>query len=608
MDKLVAFERQRKDSERGSAVPPAGLICVTTQVIEAGVDVSARRIWMALAPWPSLIQRLGRLNRDGKLNGQAKAYFFKQPADAKIKPKDRIGPYLATDLQLAEKLADHLVKIYDAQPDLAAVEALARLTKNSATKELAGDALSVKPEPFPRALVVHGLFSTEPDVFGGFTDVGPFIRNSDPDADVTVFWREWKGKQRALSGDALAGPHFTADEGCQVPFWRLRDFLGDQRRAWVWSPKNADGEPAWEPVNPSSVCPGMVVMLPAAFGGYSQSVGWTGNRDHTLANLPLPGPFEEGYSHDQFSEKGWWVELGTHLDNVENVARQIASVLELPAPLAESIVTAGAFHDIGKALAPWQFALPQPLKDCLKLWAKAPYWLKVSGAAKQVKVQTLTEHLRTLCSGVGEVQQEASEDGIVTLRWLLSRPLTADEKERLTSFIGVQRASMVPFRPKLRHEAASALALWHRYFRAKTTDFPALVIYLAAAHHGKVRTVLASREADGQDVCGVPKSAQTLPWPAKDNPMALDFTCATDGAEGKFSEDGTGFFFESPGWTALVADLLGPCQETAETTASSAVPAGEPSKLGPFALAWLEVLVRAADERASAQPSHRLPP
>ncbi|NJK45074.1 MAG: hypothetical protein HC933_13010 [Pleurocapsa sp. SU_196_0] len=35
---------------------------VSTQVIEAGVDISAHRLWSELAPWPSMLQRLGRLN------------------------------------------------------------------------------------------------------------------------------------------------------------------------------------------------------------------------------------------------------------------------------------------------------------------------------------------------------------------------------------------------------------------------------------------------------------------------------------------------------------------------------------------------------------------
>ncbi len=42
-------------------------IIVATQVVEAGVDVSARTLITELAPWPSLVQRLGRCNRRGSM-------------------------------------------------------------------------------------------------------------------------------------------------------------------------------------------------------------------------------------------------------------------------------------------------------------------------------------------------------------------------------------------------------------------------------------------------------------------------------------------------------------------------------------------------------------
>ena len=85
--------------------------------------------------------------------------------------------------------------------------------------------------------------------------------------------------------------------------------------------------------------------------------------------------------------------------------------------------------------------------------------------------------------------------------------------------------------------------------------------------------------------------------------MPLDFSCAVDGASGRFAEDGSEFIFEAPGWTGLIADLLGGWEPGAVSGVSDAVPDGEPRNLGPFALAYLETLVRCADERASKAPS-----
>ena len=75
----------------------------------------------------------------------------------------------------------------------------------------------------------------------------------------------------------------------------------------------------------------------------------------------------------------------------------------------------------------------------------------------------------------------------------------------------------------------------------------------------------------------------------------LDFSISKDGAEGRWGDDG--FEMSSPGWTGLVADLLGPWRPE-ENSDSGAVPKGEPRFLGPFALAYLEAIVRIVDWRA----------
>jgi CRISPR/Cas system-associated endonuclease/helicase Cas3 len=76
MEEIEAF-RKRQPSD-GSQIPESpGLIIVSTQVIEAGYDLSAARLWSEVAPWASVIQRLGRLNREG-LQPDARAYFWGQ--------------------------------------------------------------------------------------------------------------------------------------------------------------------------------------------------------------------------------------------------------------------------------------------------------------------------------------------------------------------------------------------------------------------------------------------------------------------------------------------------------------------------------------------------
>ena len=83
---------------------------------------------------------------------------------------------------------------------------------------------------------VHGLFTNEPDVFGGFTDVSRFVRGEDKNADATVFWRNWEPETVKLA--ELDGQALSRDDGCPVAIHRLRDFLGDKGHGWIWNSKH----------------------------------------------------------------------------------------------------------------------------------------------------------------------------------------------------------------------------------------------------------------------------------------------------------------------------------------------------------------------------------
>jgi CRISPR-associated endonuclease/helicase Cas3 len=148
----------------------------------------------------------------------------------------------------------------------------------------------------------------------------------------------------------------------------------------------------------------------------------------------------------------------------------------------------------------------------------------------------------------------------------------------------------------MRHEVASAVAMWSEH-RAGRAAFPALSVYLAACHHGKVRTYLRAWTPEGDDVCGVPPAPPAFDYEGE---KRMDFTLAGDGVAGEWRA--SEFLPKDHGWTALVHDLLGPL-DPGEPATLGAVPAQEPRTLGPFALAYLEALIRIADWRASAAPS-----
>ncbi len=155
------------------------------------------------------------------------------------------------------------------------------------------------------------------------------------------------------------------------------------------------------------------------------------------------------------------------------------------------------------------------------------------------------------------------------------------------------------FRPGLRHEAASALAAWDSWVK-RENGLSALSVYLIASHHGKVRTVLRSTSRN-DEVFGLREGDELPPSSTHLYDGApLQFDLRQIGASGEWLDDET-FLSDQPSWTAMIAELLGAGPSGIPET-FDAIPHTEPRALGPFKLAYLEALLRAADARASRWP------
>ena len=155
----------------------------------------------------------------------------------------------------------------------------------------------------------------------------------------------------------------------------------------------------------------------------------------------------------------------------------------------------------------------------------------------------------------------------------------------------------VKFTPRMRNEAASALAAWDAWSSGET-ELSALSVYLIASHHGIVRTALRSTwETD--EVFGL-RAGDALPPvpPCFSSPVAMHFEAKHLGAHGTWNDNGTAFDMDGPSWVEVVADLLGSATHGAGFN-GGAIPKNEPKNLGPFLLAFLEALLVAADIRAS---------
>jgi len=614
---LLDFERQRSQqaradhSQRKELVDNPGLICVSTQVVEAGVDISAHRLWSELAPWASIVQRLGRLNRDGRdnpsdTNAGAHARFWKTPKANvnKRDGEDYLGPYAKAEVDAAAKLLSAFI---DPSAKTTFVDAMSVLTAQHA-KELK-ESLELRRCPLPRAVDVHGLFSTERDVHGGFTDISAFVRDADPDADLTVFWRTWDGSHPP-SGENLDGPSLDPEECCSVAFHRVAEHLKARRSAaWLW---NEEYEAArWDRCDSRDLRPGMTVMLHRDVGGYSARLGWTGNQDDKLDEIVSAGPGRV-LQDEQRTELGYWATIEGHLADAREQATRICTAVDLReddgslSKFRNAVVEAAGLHDLGKAHPQWQQSLPAGDALGVGPWAKCP---RVLGIDVRNDDESLTQelnlavvNLNVTAFRLGSQIRQRNRKGVVRLRWAIEQKLSRTELDSLKVHDAVLWAGHVPLRSGVRHEAASALAMWKRYCDGGAR-FPALAVYLVAAHHGKVRTVMRATSREGDDVFGVRRDSAALALNSDTWPM--DFEVAADGAIGEWREDA--FILTGYGWTGLVADLLGPWRSPSEdSTFVGAVPDYEPRQLGPFVLAWLEALVRVADWRASASPTEHV--
>ncbi|MGQ9652115.1 MAG: type I-G CRISPR-associated helicase/endonuclease Cas3g, partial [Phycisphaerae bacterium] len=130
-----------------------GTIVVSTQVIEAGVDVSATTLFTELAPWASLVQRFGRCNRRGQENEHASVRWIDVP------DKDA-APYAREDLNKARDILTEIGKKTDAERSVG----LAALSTLNVV-------LTFQHTHVIRKRDLIDLFDTTPDLAGNDIDI-----------------------------------------------------------------------------------------------------------------------------------------------------------------------------------------------------------------------------------------------------------------------------------------------------------------------------------------------------------------------------------------------------------------------------------------------------
>lgn len=102
---ITPYERKKIISELGNRNPNKQYIIVSTQLVEAGVDISVDTVFRTLAPLDSIIQAAGRANRYGKKETASEVFLYKideqYPISCRLYGKELI---LKTELVLGDQV------------------------------------------------------------------------------------------------------------------------------------------------------------------------------------------------------------------------------------------------------------------------------------------------------------------------------------------------------------------------------------------------------------------------------------------------------------------------------------------------------------------------
>ena len=465
-------------------------IVVSTQVVEAGADLSARTLFTELAPWSSLVQRFGRCHRCGEFAESGADIWWVDVAH------EAASPYDAGELSSARNL---LAGQFDASL------ATLRRIKPPAVEEPARDIIR------PRDL--RELFDTTADLAGADLDISRFILESD-ETDCSIFWRE------ARPGANAGGP--THDELCPVTVSQLRPFAEKhlKTKVWTWAALGRE----W--VHPHRLVPGHTYCLATSLGGYDRELGFD-RRCKTAITSPGAGTRQESYDDEWGTTTGHPELLDAHTTAVLDAVQTLATSLGMSLAHTAALRCAALWHDVGKAHPAFQEALRKtnPALAVDQLWVK-------SGSKVRLDFCTRTH---------------------------------------------------------FRHELASALAF--RALAALSTPENELVCYLIAAHHGKVRLSLRALPGENEPPSdsdhGEPLFARGL-WEGDRLPPLVWAGQAW------------------PGVTLYLSSMqIGVGPDGQPSWLESCLALRDAPELGPFRLAFLEALLRAADMRASAEGHQR---
>jgi CRISPR-associated endonuclease/helicase Cas3 len=558
---------------KGAPIPsPGGRIIVATQVVEAGVDLSADLLVTELCPWASLVQRAGRLARRGG-SGRLVVYDLEEKAAA---PYDPFALSAARGaLALLSDASSRSLKAFEA-----------------AHPGLSESLYPFDPSHLLLAEEIEELFDTTADLSGGDLDVSRFIREGD-ERDLSVAWftpvRDARGRVEAPAPELRP----ARDATCAVPFLSARDWLCGKKTGGVEPKRLRSGlhayvldylEGGWRLAQRSDLRPGVTVLVDAAVGGYDPTRGFDPTTRTPVPVVPLlvadrQERTDAAAERDDLSEAPWQtIAFHGHAVSVE-VQRLVEQLHLTGASVGRIMSIAARWHDLGKSHAAFQAAIRHDARPARTDLAKAPDFAWVRGRTPYC---VPAEDSKPAEPRPGFRHELAST---LALFDVLRRLAPTDHPARLGPWAGHLSGT-----PPRASAAVSPSPIEREILELSAHDFN-LVAFLVCSHHGKLRARLHAGPAD--QTAAVRAGALPIRGVYEGDHLPPTLISASDGTPHPLPVS----------HLTLEPASLGLSSETGASWTERVD--GLRRTHGPFALAFLEALLRAADVRASADSSLR---
>lgn len=312
--------------------------------------------------------------------------------------------------------------------------------------------------PVIRKKDVIELFDTTSDLIGNDLDASRYIRDTD-DVDLQVYWRSMPGGKPTKAKDDYEP---TRDELCSVPVWDIKRILSKRAKSitfWRWNPLKKEFDKLYKKDDAKTILPGQILLMACETGCYNQKTGWDPESGDEVIELA---------SGEKKRCQTCGLVLGLSALNEEDsyesdaLTSYVGANVTLEKHLKDTEAKASVVaKEVGLE------------DDMIRVLETAARWHDVGKAHKA---------FQDMLKGINPELGEGAN----------TKQLWAKSKTEICVECKQRKMKQVKYgdRTHFRHELASALA-YLQNAKDEQENYN-LIAYLIAAHHGKVRMSLRS--------------------------------------------------------------------------------------------------------------------